>query len=77
MRVHVQFFGVTQYFLDIQEQNKYEIFLNKGYGFKKEFKGIKESRLLNSRQHQYTKILIGIEIFIEITEMFTLLHPPS
>ena len=55
MRVHVQFIVVTQYFLDIWEQIKFEIFLNKGHGFNKEFKGIKGSRLLNSKQHQYSK----------------------
>ena len=49
MRVHVWFVGVTQYFLDIWEQNKFEIFLNKGYSFIKEFKGIKGSRSLNFR----------------------------
>ena len=38
MRVHVQFFGVTQYFLNIWEQNKFEIFLKKGHGFIKEFR---------------------------------------
>ena len=52
MRVHVQLLGVTQYIPNIWEENKFEISLHKGYGFKrKEFKEIKRLRLLSSMQH--------------------------